>query len=118
LWRLLIWSPESIKQSLLQRQHSCRLRAAIIHFGVNMQRQYAGTLRFFKHSDRPYAGFGFISRDDANVDDFVHVSAFDEAGIKTDALENGVTRIHYDLIEDKKKKKMKAINLKLAAMEW
>jgi cold shock CspA family protein len=83
-----------------------------------MQQQYAGTLKFYKSSDRPYAGFGFIQRDDMTGDDFVHRSAFEEAGIKIESFKDGATRLLFDLVEYTKKKKLKAANLKLATMEW
>jgi cold shock protein len=74
--------------------------------------QYTGTLKFFNHQ-RGNGGFGFICRDNSNIEDFLHVTALRDAGINPDCLENDVTRLLYDLIQDSKSQKMKATNVQL-----
>jgi cold shock CspA family protein len=74
--------------------------------------QYQGTLKFYK-SERPRGGYGFVCRDNSDVDDFIHVSALHEAGINPDSLEEGVTRFAYELVEDQKNKKTKVTNVKI-----
>jgi cold shock CspA family protein len=64
-------------------------------------------------SQRGNGGFGFICRDGADIDDFVHISAMRDAGINPDRLENDVTRLAYDLVQDSKNQKMKATNVRL-----
>jgi cold shock CspA family protein len=74
--------------------------------------QYSGTLKFF-NSQRGNGGFGFICRDGADIEDFVPISAMRDAGINPDRLENDVTRLAYDLVQDSKNQKMKATNVRL-----
>nr|MBI1231884.1 cold-shock protein [Cytophagales bacterium] len=65
-----------------------------------------GTVKWFN----PTKGFGFIVPDDGGSDVFVHISAVEEAGMKT--LEEG-QKVQYDLIENRGKQA--AGNLKKAA---
>ena len=48
-----------------------------------MSTQYRGSLKSFR-SDRPGGGFGFLRRDDSNIEDFLHASALRDAGINPD----------------------------------
>ena len=64
-----------------------------------------GTVKFFNDQK----GFGFIGPDDGSPDVFVHVSAVERAGWTT--LNEG-QRISFDLINDPKKGKTNAQNLK------
>jgi CspA family cold shock protein len=64
-----------------------------------------GTVKFFNLQK----GFGFISPEDGSQDVFVHVSAVERAGWTT--LNEG-QRISFDLINDPKKGKTNAQNLK------
>ncbi len=67
-----------------------------------------GTVKWFN----PTKGYGFITPDNGGSDVFVHISAVEQAGMKT--LNEG-QKISYDLQEDKAKKKTSATNLKQAA---
>jgi cold shock CspA family protein len=83
------------------------------HFKTDLLKvQYSGTLKFF-NSQRDNGGFGFICRHGADIDDFVHISAMRDAGVNPDRLENDVTRLAYDLVQDSKNQKMKATNVRL-----
>ncbi len=53
-----------------------------------------GTVRWFN----PNKGFGFIQPDDGTVDNFVHISAVERAGLTT-LLEG--QKIEYELVEDR-----------------
>ena len=64
-----------------------------------------GTVKWFN----PLKGFGFIQPDQGGSDAFVHISALEEAGMKT--LNEGA-RISYDL-ETSRQGKTSAINLAL-----
>jgi CspA family cold shock protein len=74
--------------------------------------QFSGTLKFLNHQ-RGKGGFGFICRDGEDIDDFIHISALDEAGIKPESLEGGKTRLAYDLVQDRKNQKLKAANVSI-----
>jgi CspA family cold shock protein len=63
-----------------------------------------GTVKFF-NGER---GYGFITPDDGARDVFVHVTAVEQAGLKT--LTEG-QRISFDVEPDKKGKGPKAVNL-------
>lgn len=63
-----------------------------------------GTVKWFN----PDKGFGFIQPDEGGSDVFVHISAVEEAGIRT--LNEGA-RVSYDLATQKGK--ISAVNLKL-----
>ena len=63
-----------------------------------------GTVKFF-NGER---GYGFIKPDDGARDVFVHVTAVEQAGLKT--LTEG-QRISFDVEPDKKGKGPKAVNL-------
>lgn len=65
-----------------------------------------GTVKFF-NADK---GYGFIKPDDGSRDIFVHITAVEQAGLRS--LNEG-QRISYDVEPDKKGKGPKAVNLKL-----
>jgi len=67
-----------------------------------------GTVKFF-NGER---GYGFIKPDDGARDVFVHVTAVEQAGLKT--LTEG-QRISFDVEPDKKGKRPKAVNLVITA---
>ena len=56
-------------------------------------------------------GFGFIQPDGGGADAFVHISAVERAGMST--LNEG-QKVSFDLVNDPKKGKTSAENLKLA----
>ncbi len=56
-----------------------------------------GTVKWFN----PTKGFGFIVPDEGGNDVFVHISAVEQAGMKT--LEEG-QKLNYELAEDRGKK--------------
>ena len=64
-----------------------------------------GTVKFFNDSK----GFGFIAPEDGSADVFVHISAVERAGMRT--LSQG-QRVSFDLVEDRKKGKANAQNLR------
>jgi cold shock protein len=64
----------------------------------------AGTVKFF-NAER---GYGFITPDAGGRDIFVHVTAVEQAGLKS--LSEG-QRISFDVEPDKKGKGPKAVNL-------
>jgi cold shock protein len=64
----------------------------------------AGTVKFF-NAER---GYGFITPDEGGRDIFVHVTAVEQAGLKS--LSEG-QRISFDIEPDKKGKGPKAVNL-------
>jgi CspA family cold shock protein len=63
-----------------------------------------GTVKFF-NGER---GYGFIKPDDGGRDVFVHITAVEQAGLKT--LNEG-QQISFDVEPDKKGKGPKAVNL-------
>ena len=65
-----------------------------------------GTVKFFNESK----GYGFIAPDGGGNDAFVHISAVEQAGLRT-LREN--QKVSYDLQEDRRGK-MAAVNLKSA----
>ncbi|WP_336958562.1 cold-shock protein [Sphingobium aquiterrae] len=65
-----------------------------------------GTVKFF-NADK---GYGFIAPEDGGADAFVHISAVEQAGLRT--LSND-QRVSYDLAPDKRGKQA-AVNLQLA----
>jgi CspA family cold shock protein len=65
-----------------------------------------GTVKFFNE----HKGYGFIAPDGGGNDAFVHVTAVEQAGMRT-LREN--QRISYDLQQDNRGK-MSAVNLKSA----
>lgn len=64
-----------------------------------------GTVKWFNSTK----GFGFIQPDEGGADAFVHISALEQAGMRT--LSEG-QKIGYDLQRDSKSGKMAACNLK------
>lgn len=64
-----------------------------------------GTVKWFNITK----GFGFIQPDQGGPDVFVHISAVEQAGMRT--LNEG-QKVSYDEIEDKRKGKTSAGNLK------
>ena len=62
-----------------------------------------GTVKFFNETK----GFGFIQPDDGGQDAFVHISAVEQAGMRSLAKDQKVT---YDLEQDNRGK-TKAVNL-------
>ena len=64
----------------------------------------AGTVKFF-NAER---GYGFIKPDDGARDVFVHITAVEQAGLKS--LTEG-QRISFEVEPDKKGKGPKAVNL-------
>jgi CspA family cold shock protein len=67
-----------------------------------------GVIKFFR-ADR---GFGFIRRDDAGGDVFVHASDLKRGGIDPNNVEDGRTRIGLDVERDHKGDK--AINVTIS----
>ena len=65
---------------------------------------WSGTVKFF-NGER---GYGFIKPDDGGRDVFVHITAVEQAGLKS--LNEG-QRIQFDVEPDKKGKGPKAVNL-------
>ena len=68
----------------------------------------AGTVKFF-NAER---GYGFIKPDDGGRDEFVHVTAVEQAGLKS--LSEG-QRLSFDVEPDKKGKGPKAVKLVIAS---
>ena len=66
----------------------------------------AGTVKFF-NADK---GYGFIAPEDGSSDAFVHISAVEQAGMRT--LEKD-QRVTYDLEQDRRGK-TSAVNLQAA----
>lgn len=64
-----------------------------------------GTVKWFNGQK----GFGFIQPDDGSKDVFVHISAVERAGIS--ALNEG-DKVSFDLVNDAKRGKSSAENLK------
>ena len=64
-----------------------------------------GTVKFFDTQ----RGFGFIQPDDGSKDVFVHITAVEKAGIR--ALNEG-DKVSFDLVNDPKRGKSSAENLK------
>lgn len=67
-----------------------------------------GTVKWF-NADK---GFGFIQPDQGGADAFVHISAVEQAGLRT--LREG-DKLSYELVADRKSGKMSASNLKTSA---
>jgi CspA family cold shock protein len=65
----------------------------------------SGKIKFFDER----RGFGFIVNDSGGPDVFVHISAAEQAGI---TLRDGM-RLSFELVDDPKKGKSKAVNLRL-----
>jgi cold shock CspA family protein len=70
--------------------------------------QYTGTLKFLDHDGR---GFGFVRRDDSDVEDFLHISKLHHMNVS--AFVPGVTRLRYSL-ETRTNGKSMAVAIKLA----
>lgn len=65
-----------------------------------------GTVKFFNESK----GYGFIEPDDGGNDAFVHITAVEQAGMRSLRQDQ---RVSYDLEQDRRGK-MSAVNLKEA----
>jgi CspA family cold shock protein len=72
--------------------------------GWSFQMAQQGVVKFF-NGER---GYGFIKPDDGGRDVFVHITAVEQAGLKS--LNEG-QRISFDVEPDKKGKGPKAVNL-------
>jgi cold shock CspA family protein len=72
--------------------------------------QHKGVLKFWSRTRRSRS-FGFICRHDSDIQDFLHISALNAAGINVESLQDGVTRFAYDLVEDERNRKTKAVNV-------
>ena len=70
----------------------------------SFQMAQTGIVKFF-NSER---GYGFVKPDDGGRDVFVHITAVEQAGLKS--LNEG-QRISFDVEPDKKGKGPKAVNL-------
>ena len=64
-----------------------------------------GTVKFFNAQ----RGFGFIAPEDGSSDVFVHISAVEQAGMKT--LHEG-QRVSFDVVTNQRRGKTDAQNLK------
>jgi len=64
-----------------------------------------GTVKFFNTQK----GYGFIAPEDGSLDIFVHISAVEQAGMRT--LHEG-QRVSYDAVTDQRRGKTNAQNLK------
>ena len=67
----------------------------------------SGTVKWFNGQK----GFGFIQPDDGSKDVFVHISAVERAGMS--GLAEG-QKISYELVEDRRRGKSSAENLRAA----
>jgi len=65
-----------------------------------------GTVKFFNEAK----GYGFIQPDTGETDAFVHITAVEQAGLRSLSQDQ---RVSYDLEQDRRGK-MSAVNLKLA----
>jgi cold shock CspA family protein len=84
----------------------------IQHKEFRVTQQHRGTLKFWSRT-RASRSFGFICRDNSDVEDFLHLSALHAAGVNAESLQDGVTRFAYDLVADERNQKTKATNVKL-----
>ena len=64
-----------------------------------------GTVKFFNAQK----GYGFIAPEDGSPDVFVHISAVEQAGMRT--LNEG-QRVSFDVVTDQRRGKTNAQNLK------
>jgi cold shock CspA family protein len=68
--------------------------ARLFHYQIwsflKVQQQFTGTSKFWD-ADR---AFGFIFRDESNIEDFVHISKLGHLNVA--ALQDGATRFRYD----------------------
>ena len=55
--------------------------------------QYSGLLKFLKRD----SGYGFIRPDTGGADHFVHYKDIQSSGLNPDQLEDGQTRLSYEL---------------------
>jgi len=81
-----------------------RVGPAVEQSGGNIPMAQTGVVKFF-NSER---GYGFIKPDDGGRDVFVHITAVEQAGMKS--LNEG-QKISFDVEPDKKGKGPKAVNL-------
>jgi len=65
-----------------------------------------GTVKFFNAQK----GYGFITPEGGDADVFVHISAVEQAGMRT--LHEG-QRVSFDVVTDQRRRKTSAQNLKV-----
>ena len=65
-----------------------------------------GTVKFFNAQK----GYGFITPEGGDADVFVHISAIEQAGMRT--LHEG-QRVSFDVVTDQRRRKTSAQNLKV-----
>ena len=65
-----------------------------------------GTVKFFKAQK----GYGFITPEGGDADVFVHISAVEQAGMRT--LHEG-QRVSFEVVTDQRRRKTSAQNLKV-----
>ena len=70
-------------------------------------RMATGTVKWFN----PEKGYGFVAPDGGGQDVFVHISAVEQAGMRS--LNEG-QKIHYEVVADKRSGKSSASNLQAA----
>jgi len=68
---------------------------------------HTGLLKFMNRE----RGFGFIKFDTGGADHFVHYKDIQSSRLNPDQLEDGETRLSYELEEDPKNGKLKAVRL-------
>jgi CspA family cold shock protein len=71
--------------------------------------EYSGLLKFFNHE----RGFGFIQPDGGGQDVFLHVRDLERSAINVEKLIDGQTRLSFDMEEDSRNGKLKAVNLRV-----
>jgi cold shock CspA family protein len=72
-----------------------------------MSNEFHGTLKFM-HA----RGFGFIVSDDG-PEHFVHKTGLTRSQINCDLLQDGHTRLAYNLEQDSRNQKLKAVDLRI-----
>jgi CspA family cold shock protein len=71
--------------------------------------EFHGLLKYFNHE----RGFGFIVPGDGGKDHFVHATDLQNSRINVDLLIDGKTRLSYDVEQDERNGKLKAVNLRV-----
>ena len=80
-----------------------------VYYGVEREQGMpmpTGTVKFFNAQK----GYGFITPEGGDADVFVHISAVEQAGMKT--LHEG-QRVSFDVVTDPRRRKTSAQNLKV-----